>query len=321
MLYNLMLTMICFVGLHGADRYDRSVTIKAKRVIVSAGTMQSPLLLLRSGLTNAQIGRNLHLHPVALVCAYYPERPRMNPWEGGILTQVVSEFENQDGKGHGCKLECITMLPSWALPFQTWTSGIDFKELCTKLPWMTCHFPIVRDRDSGRVYPDPVDGEARVAYSPSAFDKKHCLEGLIATAKIAYVEGAREIWLPHSGLSPFVRPEPEGEQAENEGVNNEEFQTWLQKLKTRGLPAGEIAFGSAHQMGSCRMATSERAGVVDPKGKVFGNEGLYCADASVFPSASGVNPMITTMAISDWISRGIATEMGVVPASKGTMRQ
>jgi hypothetical protein len=26
----------------------------------------------------------------------------------------------------------------------------------------------------------------------------------------------------------------------------------------------------------------------------------------VFPSASGVNPMVTNMAISDWISRGIA---------------
>ena len=50
-------------GVSGSDRTARSVIIKAKRVIVSAGTLQSPLLLLRSGLTNPQIGRNLHLHP------------------------------------------------------------------------------------------------------------------------------------------------------------------------------------------------------------------------------------------------------------------
>lgn len=41
----------------------REVVIQAKRVIVSGGTLQSPLLLLRSGLSNPQIGKNLHLHP------------------------------------------------------------------------------------------------------------------------------------------------------------------------------------------------------------------------------------------------------------------
>ena len=50
-------------GVSGSDKTTRSVVIKAKRVIVSCGTLQSPLLLLRSGLTNPQIGRNLHLHP------------------------------------------------------------------------------------------------------------------------------------------------------------------------------------------------------------------------------------------------------------------
>jgi choline dehydrogenase-like flavoprotein len=39
---------------------------------------------------------------------------------------------------------------------------------------------------------------------------------------------------------------------------------------------------------------------------------LYVSDASVFPSASGVNPMVTNMGISDWISRGIVKEMGEV---------
>ncbi|KAL8649238.1 MAG: hypothetical protein Q9210_004522 [Variospora velana] len=50
-------------GVSGTNRTKREVFIRAKRVIVSCGTLHSPLLLLRSGLTNPQIGRNLHCHP------------------------------------------------------------------------------------------------------------------------------------------------------------------------------------------------------------------------------------------------------------------
>ncbi len=54
------------------------------------------------------------------------------------------------------------------------------------------------------------------------------------------------------------------------------------------------------------MSASAKAGVVDPKGRVWGvDQGLWVADASVFPSASGVNPMVTNMAIAEWVSRGI----------------
>ena len=293
-------------GISGTDRYTRSVTIKAKRVIVSGGTLQSPLLLLRSGLSNPQIGRNLHLHPVSLIAAYHPDRPRLNPWEGGILTSVVTEFENQDGKGHGCKIEALTMIPSFALPFQQWQGGLEYKELCTKMPWMTCHISLARDRDTGRVYPDAIDGEPRIAYTPSVFDRKHSLEGAIAAAKMAYVEGAKEIWLSHAGVPPFIRSASAGPEDDSEGINNKEFEAWCNRVRKRGLPPSEVMFGTAHQMGTCRMSKSEKTGVVDPKGEVWGVEGLYVADASVFPSASGVNPMVTTMAIADYISRGVA---------------
>lgn len=52
-----------YLGLGNSGAVRRKVIIKAKRVVVSSGTLQSPLLLLRSGLKNYQIGRNLHLHP------------------------------------------------------------------------------------------------------------------------------------------------------------------------------------------------------------------------------------------------------------------
>jgi len=52
-----------YLGLGGTGAVKRKVIVKAKKVVVSSGTLQSPLLLMRSGLKNSQIGKNLHLHP------------------------------------------------------------------------------------------------------------------------------------------------------------------------------------------------------------------------------------------------------------------
>ncbi|KAL9626031.1 MAG: hypothetical protein Q9204_007637 [Flavoplaca sp. TL-2023a] len=288
-------------GVSGSKKTKRKVLIKAKRVIVSCGTLHSPLLLLRSDLTNPQIGRNLHCHPASLVAGVFPKEIR--PWEGGILTTLCEEFSNQDNHGHGAKINAMTMIPSWVLPFMPWAGGLDFKVFASKLSRMCAHCVVVRDRDSGQVYPDPVDGRCKIKYSPSAFDKGHALECILGMCKIMYVMGAEEIIVSQVGVPIFTRS-PDAK--ESVGINDASFQAWLANLRKRGLPHPETSWGSAHQMGTCRMATSETKGVVDPRGEVWGAEGLYVADASVFPSASGVNPMVTNMAISDMISRGVA---------------
>lgn len=288
-------------GIAGEPVVRRKVIIKAKRVIVSAGTMQSPLLLLRSGLKNHHIGRNLHLHPVIFLGGIYKED--IVPWDGDCLTSVVSEFENLDGKGHGAKIEATNMTPTAWLTFVNWNGGLEYKLKAARMRHMTGYFALARDRDSGQVYPDPHDGRVRVKYTTSNFDKAHILEGLIGLAKIHYVQGATDIFPLIPGASPFVR---DPAVPPNHGVNDSRFQDWLSGLRNKGLPSPETMYVSAHQMGTCRMSIKEKEGVVDPTGKVWGTTGLYVADASIFPSASGVNPMITNMAISDYISRGIA---------------
>jgi hypothetical protein len=298
-------------GVAGAPLVRRKVIIKAKRVIVSAGTMQSPLLLLRSGLSNYHIGRNLYVHPVALVGGIHPEE--VKSWEGSILTSVVSEHENLDGKGHGVKLEVTCMTPSLWLPFVAWKDGLDYKLNASRMKHMTAWLSIARDRDTGQVYPDPVDGRARFRYEVSKFDKQSILEGLVALAKIKYVSGASEIWTTIPGVEPFVRSSEELSKSSGDGINDARFQAWLDKVKANGAPSPDTMFASAHQMGTCRMSASPRSGVVDALGQVWGTKGLFVADASVFPSASGVNPMVTNMAISDWISRSIARGLSERP--------
>ncbi|OAG03790.1 long chain fatty alcohol oxidase [Paraphaeosphaeria sporulosa] len=295
-------------GIAGEPVTRRKVIIKAKRVIISAGTMQSPLLLLRSGLKNHHIGRNLYLHPVIFLGGIYNED--IVPWEGDCLTSVVNEFENLDGRGHGVKIEATNMTPSAWLTFMSWKGGLDYKLNAARMRHMAGYFAIAREKHPGQVYPDPHDGRVRVKYTTSNFDKAHLLEGIIALAKIQYVQGATEIFPMIPGHNSFVR---DPATPTSEGVNDPKFQDWLSGLRAKGLPSPETMYVSAHQMGTSRMSAKEKEGVVDPTGLVWGTKGLYVADASVFPSASGVNPMITNMAISDWISRGIAKGLAERP--------
>ncbi|KAG9629036.1 long-chain fatty alcohol dehydrogenase, partial [Aureobasidium melanogenum] len=88
--------------------YRRPVTIYARRaVVVAAGALGGTALLLeRSGIQNPHLGKHLKLHPVNTLFGVF-DRDIM-PWEGGILTSVVSEYENINSTGYGCKLECVT---------------------------------------------------------------------------------------------------------------------------------------------------------------------------------------------------------------------
>ncbi|OLN81826.1 Long-chain-alcohol oxidase FAO2-like protein 2 [Colletotrichum chlorophyti] len=305
------------------ERSTREIIVKAKKVIIAAGSVCSPLVLLRSGLTNRHIGQNLHVHPCNFVGGYWKED--VKPWEGGIITSYCSTFEDLDKAGHGVKLEPTCMIPYAILASMPWHGGLEAKLAELRFRHFGAFISLTRDRDTGRVYPDPITGRPRIHYVTSDFDRANTLEGVIALAKICYVEGASEIHAFFPGLEPFVR-EDRAEPPENtglpsgirsngddegmlDGINDPSFVAWLAKVRQVGNAPPVGIFSSAHQMGTCRMAPNEDEGVVGPKGHVWGTEGLFIADASVFPSASGVNPMITNMAIADWIAGGVSKEI------------
>ena len=206
-----------------------------------------------------------------------------------------------------------------------WHGALDFKLDALRYRQMNAFITVARDRDEGRVYTG-ADGAPVMDYTPSAYDRAHILAGQVATAKLCYIQGAREIWPFINGVPSFVRKQPppppsnpnpdpatgddDDGNVVDQGINDPEFAAWIKLLeRADNAPVSGGVFSSAHQMGTCRMSARAADGVVDPRGRVWGVAGLYVADASVFPSASGVNPMITNMAIADWIARGVAREL------------
>ncbi len=76
-------------------------------------------------------------------------------------------------------------------------------------------------------------------------------------------------------------------------VSEARLTQFLGEIERRGIERNRVLLGTAHQMGTCRLGGSERTAVANPDGEVYGVKGLYIGDASAFPTASGVNPMLS----------------------------
>jgi choline dehydrogenase-like flavoprotein len=137
-------------------------------------------------------------------------------------------------------------------------------------------------------------GHPRVHYELSRYDARHVRRGLQGAAQVLAAAGAEEIVSLHT--PPVrVRPREPG---------------WLERftsgMDARGYDKARMSFISFHQMGSAAMGQDRRRSVVTEMGETHELRRLYVADASVFPTSSGVNPMITIMALADHIARGLA---------------
>jgi choline dehydrogenase-like flavoprotein len=73
-------------------------------------------------------------------------------------------------------------------------------------------------------------------------------------------------------------------------------------MDARGYGRGRNSVITFHQMASCAMGADPATSVVGETGESHDLKGLYVADASTFPTSSGVNPMITIMAIADHVA-------------------
>ncbi|GAA5875929.1 hypothetical protein JCM8547_008351 [Rhodosporidiobolus lusitaniae] len=283
------------IGALVKDCEGKTAIVRAQEaVVLSAGSLHSPAVLMRSGLKNPNIGRNLRLHPCAFVTGFYPSS--IKAWEGAIMTSVSTVEENWDGSHHGSKIEVIQSFPAIAAGNAVpWTSSREHKKSMAMFGKCFTLVVIARDKGSGRIILDSAQ-QPRMEYTLSSHDSTTLTRGAIASAKIHLAAGATRIVVASVDVEPY-EPQPC-----YKGVEDPRFLEWLKKVERAGIKPGRAGIGSAHQMGSCQMGTKPSRSVVDPRGRVWGISGLYVADASVFPTASGVNPMITNMALSHSIA-------------------
>lgn len=268
------------------------LTVRAKAVVVAGGSIHSPALLLRSGIRHAELGRNLTLHPATAMFGLMDEPVR--PWTGALQAHFSDQFADLRD-GYGFKFETAPVHPSLAALAQPWDSGAGYRDAMTRLPNLTLVGILLRDRFGGRVTVNGT-GAPVVDYALSAYDREHLWRAVQEASRLLEAVGAREILAPQAAVNAY---RPAGGAAARA--------RWLEQVRSTGFGANQMLSVTFHQMGSCRMGGNRKSAVVDPENQVWDTPGLFVADASVFPSASGVNPMLTIMGIAHRAAAIIAT--------------
>jgi long-chain-alcohol oxidase len=269
------------------------VTVRARAVVAACGAIQTPALLRRSGLSNANIGRHLRLHPVTVAWAVFDEETK--PWEGTMQALYSDEHRDLDG-GYGLMYETAPLHPHLVLAFWPWRGRRQHFELMGGLRNAGGVGVLLRDRDGGEVRVGR-DGEPVVRYGLSDFDMAHMRRGLDGAAQIMEAAEARRIFSSHSS---WVSYDP--------GVDGDR-ERFMRDADACGWGAGRCQLGSFHIMGTARMGGTPATAACTPGGETWDVRGLYVCDASAFPTASGVNPMISIESIAHMNARGIAAAL------------
>ncbi|HVO44007.1 MAG TPA: GMC family oxidoreductase N-terminal domain-containing protein [Aggregatilineales bacterium] len=274
-----------------SDGRRQHITIRAKAVVVAAGALQTPAVLLRSGFGNAHIGHNLHLHPTTVTYGVYADP--VPGWQGPMISRYVTQFNDLDGEGYGVTLETAPTHPGIAAFTLPWLNGQQHKETMHRLDHLANIIILTRDRDGGSVTIDG-RGEPVIHYKLSARDGEHMMRGLVESLRVHRAAGAIELSAPHTTPLSF-----------REG----DFEDYLRRVQAAGLRKNTFALFSAHQMSSCRMGGNPALGAIDPGGEAFEVRGLFVADGSALPTPSGVNPMITIMGVAHLIAQNVKSQM------------
>jgi choline dehydrogenase-like flavoprotein len=256
----------------------RRHTVRARVVIAAGGALGTPELLLRSGLGGGQVGRNLHLHPACWIGASYPEEVR--GWEGVMQSYYIDQWEPES-----ILLEA-TFTP---LPFGgAWLLGTGRKHQEAMLGFGNIGSIGVHlsDSSSGRIGLSS-DGSLRASYKLSDDDARRLAFGIARAAEVHFAAGALEVY-PNIGRVGTLKF---GQLADFEATT---------------VKPSELRLEAFHPMSTARISSEPANGVCSPQGAVNGVKDLYVADASLFPTSVGVNPMMTVIAFAKRIASELA---------------
>ncbi len=249
------------------------VRIEADRaVVVAAGAIGTPLLLLRSGLRQGPVGDRLQCHPGLAVAGRFADPVRS--WQGATQGHEVTGLMHErikiealafdpalltaslDQLGRGLVTE-VDQLAHWA----TWAAAV--RTTATGTVRLGRHRP-------------------RVRFALEADDLHRVRHAVRVLVELFFAAGAVEVAPGVAGVARRVSDPSQLTRFEEDGPRD---------------PAA-YRFALSHLFGTCRMGTDPETSVVRPDFRHHHVDGLYVADASVFPSNLGVNPQISIMSMA-----------------------
>jgi choline dehydrogenase-like flavoprotein len=260
------------------------ITVEAPLLVLAAGAVGTPALLERSALGGGGVGRWLRLHPTTGVFGLFDRV--MYATAGAPQTAVCSEFLHGDD-GYGFWIETPALRPGLAaaaLP----GFGTEHRAFMRDFPRLGPLIVLQRDgadrhRCSGDVRVDR-SGRIRIRYRVGAADRARLVQGVQAAARLSLAAGAQHAVTLHADTA-LVRNDAD-----------------IRSLPLRGWGPNRVGMFSAHVNGTCRMGTDPRESGCTPDGERHGVPGLFVADGSLFPTAPGVNPQLTIMALASLVA-------------------
>jgi len=259
---------------------SRPFTVRASRAVIAAGgALGTPELLLRSGLGGKQVGRNLRIHPACWVGARYEED--VHGWEGVMQSYYVDQWEHEQGVLLEATFTPLAFGGAWLVG-----TGAEHQRSILNFGRIGSIGVQLRDVSVGAVGLAN-EGALRASYKLNDEDVRKTIFGIARAAEIHFAAGASEVYpnIPRAGA---LKPAD------------------LATFESTRFKASELRLEAFHPMGTARISADPRRGVCAPDGSVNGTPGLYVADASLFPTAPGVNPMMTIIAFAKQVSREVA---------------
>ena len=257
--------------------------IAVDKVVLAAGSLNTPKILLNSGYKNKHLGQHLKLHPVSGVAGKFSEEQR--PW-AGTMQGIYSDDNLFMKDNYGYLLEGLPMHPSLFFPFFP-NNNDNFGDFIKSYNYWSGSIVLTSDKSSGSIINK--NPQHLWDYNLNDFDHSNLLHGLENLVRANYSAGAEEIMVAASPTMHWKKS------------SNENIEDFINKIRAIKNEPFRILLGSAHQMGTARINPNPEQGVVGLDGKVHGLENVYIVDASTFPRCSGVNPMISIQSMSHFL--------------------
>jgi hypothetical protein len=259
----------------------KTYKIRAKTVIVAAGTMGSAEILLRSNIPNNNVGKGLIMHPSIGVLGIFPQ-PIFNT-EGLLAAVYAPSMPLSDGYF----FESMSADAGFIASIHPGMKD-HIAENISQFPHIGGFGVMLVDSPTygNRVFIDE-DGQVQVDYKLSNQDKWRFRKAIITATKVLFEQGAKEVFIP--SLETIYQTSPK-----RSFTSYGEAKKAIKQLKFKD---NLTLLSSAHMQGTNKMGSNPRSSVVSKNFKVWNQstvqefDNLYVVDSSIFPTSIGANPM------------------------------